>query len=64
MWTPEETNRHYGHAENCVFGKENSGMCNCGRGFAVSVPPQMNAGELDGECLIAMNNVAVGFKPK
>ena len=26
-------NRRYGHADNCLFGTQNSGMCNCGKGF-------------------------------
>ncbi len=26
-------NRSHGHADDCIFASENSGMCSCGRGF-------------------------------
>ena len=26
-------NRTYGHADDCKFGMENSGICSCGKGF-------------------------------
>src|SRR6201986_2789272 len=25
------TNRRYGHKDDCIFGKKNSGMCDCGK---------------------------------
>ena len=28
-----EINIQYGHAETCLFGTKNSGMCDCGKGF-------------------------------
>jgi hypothetical protein len=36
-WTPQETNRRYGHADDCLFGTQNSGFCSCGRvpGFKI-----------------------------
>jgi len=47
----------------CPHGRRSDMWCHlCAASlFYVPVPPQLNVGELDGQCLIDMNNVAVGF---
>jgi hypothetical protein len=33
MRTGAEINVAYGHKAECLFGTQNSGFCNCGKGF-------------------------------